>query len=88
MRRNAHEMWILEAKLDVYRELHADGRATEEEVQTRWREARAGREACRYCSDSPDWEGCAFEDVDLLDSDSWYNDVYRPGYDRQDGDQP
>lgn len=75
-RRNAYEMWVFaKAKLDIDRDLHAEGRATKDEVQTRRSEARAARESCGYY---PDGEGSISEDVNHLDSDSWYNDIYPP----------
>lgn len=82
-------MWIFaEAKLDVYSELYTMGRATEEEVQVRRSEARAAHEACWYSSNSPDRKGYTLEDIDRLDSNSWYNEIYCPVGDVQGGKEP
>lgn len=81
-RRNAYEIWVFaEAKLDVYRYLHVEGRATEEEVQARRTETRAAHESCGYYPDSPDGGDSISGDVNHLNSESWYNYIYPPGGD-------
>ncbi|XP_019238116.1 PREDICTED: uncharacterized protein LOC109218216 [Nicotiana attenuata] len=78
--RSTHEIWVYaEARLNIYRALHAEGRATETEVQAVRKEAHTARESCGYYPDSPDGEDAASEDVDRLDSDAWYEEAYPTG---------
>lgn len=63
-----YELWVhIKARLDVYKSLHAEGRASKAELQGVCAEAR---EACGYNPLTPDRDNIDSDDANRLASDS------------------
>ncbi|XP_070025859.1 nuclear matrix constituent protein 1-like [Nicotiana sylvestris] len=80
--RELYEMWVhVEARLDVYKSLQANGKVFEVELRDVRVKACATRMSCGYDPDTPDRDNIDDDGADGLASDSWYNEEYAMGDD-------